>query len=266
MLLGKQIRLRRLLNRKSNKILAVTLDHPIARGVLPGIVDVSETLRAVMAGGPDAVTLHKGIAATCMPPYADDTALIIKCSSFSPYQYTYDTLVTEVDEAVRLGADAVAIGLIVGDTRQSEGLKMVGQFIRQADLASMPVVAHIYPRGDLIPKDEQATVENVQYAVRVGAELGVSFIKTTYTGSAESFRSVVEACPAMVIAAGGISAPDVRSYLQKTRDVMDSGAAGVAYGRFLWQYADPARLIQAIKGVIHDNLSVEVVMEQYDLQ
>ena len=41
MYLGKAIRLGRLFNRESGRLLAITLDHAIARGVLPGLVGES---------------------------------------------------------------------------------------------------------------------------------------------------------------------------------------------------------------------------------
>jgi len=259
--LGKQVRLNRLLNKESHKLLAITLDHAIARGVLPGLEDVAGGLQAVMQGKPDAVTLHKGIAEQCFSPYAGQVGLIIKCSSFSPFHKSFDALVTQVDEAVRIGADGAAIGLIVGDSRQPEALSVVGKFVREAELAGLPVIGHIYPRGDLISESERATVENVSYAARVGAELGIAIIKTTYTGSTESFARVVEACPALVVAAGGIDSRTVQEYLQKTRDVMDSGALGVAYGRFVWGYKDPPSLIRGLKAIIHEGRSVDEALE-----
>lgn len=62
MFLGKQVRLNRLTNAKSGKFVAITVDHAIARGVLPGIVNMKDTIAKVAAGKPDAMTMHKGIA------------------------------------------------------------------------------------------------------------------------------------------------------------------------------------------------------------
>jgi len=255
--LGKSIRMKRLLNRTSGKLLDITLDHAIARGVLPGMININETLAAVMQVGPDALTMHKGIAQKCFEPYAGQCGLIIKCSSFSPFHKTFDTWVTEIDEAVRLGADAVSMGVIIGDEHQPEALRSFGLFVRQAELAGLPIITHIYPRGNLIPPEERLTVENIRYAARVGAELGADIVKTEYTGSAESFHEVAVACPAMLVAAGGVDAKTDRDFLQKTKDVMDSGAAGVAYGRFVWQHPHPAKFMTALKMIIHEDAGTE---------
>ena len=76
MSLGKEVRLARLLDEKTGRLCAITLDHPITRGVLPGLENVREALSLVCAGRPDAVTLQKGIARSCFAPYAGKVALI----------------------------------------------------------------------------------------------------------------------------------------------------------------------------------------------
>ena len=249
--LGHQIRMNRLMGHRFNRLLDITVDHGIARGVLPGLEDIAGAIARMVAAKPDAITMHKGIAESCLMPYAGQIPLIIKCSSFSPFHPSYDTMITTVEEALRLGADAVSIGVIVGDPRQSEALTNLGAFVKEARLLGMPTVAHIYPRGSLIPESERASPEHVRYAARVAAEVGIDIIKTTYTGSAESFARVVEACPALVVAAGGVEAQDARTFLQKTHDVIEAGGAGLACGRFVWGHPDPVSLIRALKHIIH---------------
>jgi fructose-bisphosphate aldolase, class I len=258
--LGRQVRLNRIMSARPNRLLDITVDHAIARGVIPGLENIASLIARLIEGKPDAITMHKGIAESCFMPYAGQIPLIIKCSSYSPFHHSFDTPITSVEEAVRLGADGVSIGVIVGDSRQPEALTNLGTFVREARLMGMPTIAHIYPNGDLIPDDQRTSVENVQYAARVAAEVGIDIVKTLYTGSSESFARVVESCPALVVAAGGIEAEDARGFLQKARDVIDAGGAGFACGRFVWNYRDPLRLINALKHVIHHDGSVDRAM------
>jgi DhnA family fructose-bisphosphate aldolase class Ia len=251
--LGKEIRLSRLLNKKSGKLLAITVDHSIARGIQTGLIPIRKTLERIVEGTPDAVTMHKGIAEQCFGPHVGKVALIVKCSSFSPYQPGFDTWVTDVEEAVRLGADAASMGCIVGGPEQPEQLRQLGLMAKQAASFGMPLVAHIYPRGSLIEKKAQYEWKNVAYAVRAGAELGVDIIKTSYTGTPDTFAKVVEACPARVVVAGGEVGNSIEDYLKMTRDIMDVGAAGVTYGRFVWEYVHIPELIQTLKFIIHEN-------------
>lgn len=259
--LGKEIRLKRLLNEKSGKLLAITVDHSIARGIMNGLIPIQSTIDKIIAGGPDAITMHKGIAEKCFGKHAGKAALILKCSSFSPYQPEFDTWVTDVEEGVRLGADAVSMGCIVGGKDQPTQLRNLGLISKQAAAFGMPLVAHIYPRGEYVDKKDRYDWKNIAYAVRAGAELGVDIIKTSYTGSPDTFQKVVEACPAKVVVAGGEVGDKIEDYLQMTRDIMDVGGAGVTYGRFVWEYEHTTELIKALQLIIHDNGSVKEAME-----
>ncbi len=255
--LGKEIRLKRLMNKDSGRLLSVALDHGMARGVLPGLEDVAAALASVAAGKPDAVTLHKGIAERCFSRYAGEMALILKCTTFSPYHPAYDTWVAAVDEAIRLGADAISMGVIVGGDRQPEMLRHLGLLSRETELAGMPLVAHIYPRGEGIAENARYDLANVAYAARVAAELGVDIVKTWYTGTPESFQKVVVAArPARVVIAGGAKFDQVEDMLQVTWEALAAGVTGVTYGRNVWQHEQPARLIGALKAIIHGQAGV----------
>jgi len=259
--LGKKIRLERIRHRPSGKFFFVTVDHSIARGVFPGLVNMKETMKKIVAGRPDGITMHKGTAQDFFYPYAGQVSLILKASTFSPYQPTYDTWVAWVDEAVRLGADAISMGVLMGGNRQAEMLHDLGLMSREASLAGMPLIAHIYPKGEMIKAEDQYSVEALSYAVRAGAELGVDIIKTWYPGSPDAFAKVVEVAPGKVVAAGGPKTETEKQFLEMTRGIMDAGAMGVAYGRNVWDYRNPTSMIKALKAIIHANKGVDEAME-----
>jgi len=259
--IGKRIRLERIKHRPSGKFFFVTVDHSITRGVFAGLINMKDTMKKIVAGRPDGITMHKGIAQEFFYPYAGQVSLILKASSFSPYQPTYDTWVAWVDEAVRLGADAISMGVLVGGDRQAEMLHDLGLMSREASLAGMPLIAHIYPKGEMIKAEDQYSVEALSYAVRAGAELGVDIIKTWYPGSPEAFAKVVEVAPGKVVAAGGPKTETERQFLEMTRGVMEAGAIGVAYGRNVWDHPKPTLMIKALKAIIHANKGVDEAME-----
>lgn len=259
--LGKEVRLSRLLHPTSGRMLAITVDHSIARGIMDGLIPIADTLAKIVEGAPEAITMHKGIAEKCFHSHVGKAAFILKCSSFSPYQPEFDTWVTDVEEGVRLGADAVSMGCILGGPEQPTQLRQLGEISKQAASWGMPLVAHIYPRGSYVDKKDRYNWDNVAYAVRAGAELGVELIKTHYTGSPETFAKVVEACPARVVVAGGEIGSGIENYLRMTRDVIDAGAAGVTYGRFVWEYHHIPELIRTLGYIIHDGGSFDDSVE-----
>jgi class I fructose-bisphosphate aldolase/fructose-bisphosphate aldolase/2-amino-3,7-dideoxy-D-threo-hept-6-ulosonate synthase len=259
--LGKKVRLKRILNPKSGKLFIVTVDHPITRGMFPGLVKMEDTMEKLVQGGPDALLMHKGIAERFFYPYAGEIPLVIKASSFSPYHPTYDTWLTQVDEAIRLGADAISMGVILGGERQAEMLRNLGALSRDASLAGLVLMAHMYPKGELIKDEERYSVPNLSYCVRAGEELGVDVIKTWYSGDPETFRKVVEVAPGKVVAAGGPKMDNDEQLLQMTKGVMEAGALGVAYGRNIWDHHNVIGIIKALKAIIHENKSVQEALE-----
>jgi fructose-bisphosphate aldolase, class I len=262
MFVGKQVRLNRLLG-PSGRLLAIMLDHPITRGLMPGLEDIRTVMKKVVAGGPDAITMHKGIAEKVFAPYAGQTAMIMKASAYQvDYHPTYDTPVADVEEAVRMGADAISVGCIVGGPEQAQQLTFLGKVSKEAASMGMPLVAHIYPKGSMIKNQHDAKA--VTYAARVGAELGVDIIKTLWTGSAESFRQVVEGCPAIVALAGGDMGETLEDYLRMTREALDVGLGGATYGRFVWQHPHPTAVIKSLRALIHENASVTAALKVFD--
>jgi DhnA family fructose-bisphosphate aldolase class Ia len=255
--LGKTIHIQRMRNPASGRILTVALDHAPSYGVLAGLENLPLALQQVAEGEPNAVLLMPGTAARCFGPYAGRMALLVKCSTVSPYHPTEDVWVRSVEDVLRLGADAIAMALTVGSVAQPQLLRGLGQLVRDAEAVGLPVIAHAYPCGDLVPAEERYSLERVRYAARLAMEVGVDIVKTFYTGSTESFARVVEAAaPALVVAAGGPRLETEADALQMARDVVQAGAAGITYGRNIWQSSDTPRMIRALKHVVHQGGSV----------
>jgi len=254
--LGKGVRMNRLRNRESGRVLTIALDHAPSYGVLSGLEDITATLAEVAAGQPDAVLLMPGTAERCFGPYAGRIALIVKCSTLSPYHPERDVWVAQVDEAVRLGADAVAMALTVGSREQPALLEGLAALVRQARTTGMPVIVHAYPNGSLVPPDERYTSARVAYASRLAMEVGVDIVKTFYTGSAESFAEVVRAAsPALVVAAGGARCDTPLDALTMTHNVIQAGGAGVTFGRNVWQCGQTTAMVTALAAVVHRSAS-----------
>jgi DhnA family fructose-bisphosphate aldolase class Ia len=261
--LGKAVRINRLQNPASGRIFTVAIDHAPSYGVLSGLEDIQAVVDRVASAGPDAMVMMKGVAERCFRPYAGRVALMLKCSTLSPLHPERDVWVSSVEDALRLGADAVAMALTVGSPHQAQLLSNLAALVREAERVGLPVVVHAYPNGELVPPDERYSPARVGYAARLAMELGVDIVKTFYTGSAETFARVVEAAsPALVVAAGGPRLETDADVLRMAYDVVRAGAAGITFGRNVWQSGDVAGMVRALKHVIHDEGSVDEAMAQ----
>lgn len=259
--LGKQIRLERILNRNTRRTIIVPLDHGVTVGPLSGLVDMRQTLSRIAGGGANAVIMHKGLVRCGHRGSGPDIGLIIHLSAstfLSPFPNA-KTLVATVEEAIRLGADAVSVHVNLGDENERVMLEDLGRVSSTAAAWGIPVLAMMYARGPKIQNEFDSNV--VAHCARVGMELGADLVKVPYTGDMDSFQHVVEACCIPVVIAGGPKMNNVREVLQMVEDSLKAGASGLSIGRNIFQDEDPQGLLKVLHGIVHDGLSVDQGME-----
>lgn len=258
---GKTIRMNRIF-RQDGKSLMVAINHGLALGPTRGIEHMPRLMPQIMAESPDAFTIHKGVAVRTMDSFAGRAALVLKSTNMTRFFKPEETPVATVREALRLGADAVAIGLSLADPLEKEAITFAARMVEEAEKYGMPTVTHSYPCGNLLSDDERYSVENVGYATRVSYELGIDIIKTFWTGSRETFAKIVEyGAPAKVVISGGPKCGTLLECMEMTRQGMDAGAAGVTYGRNIWQHEHPAAVVRGLRAIIHDGASAREGLE-----
>lgn len=260
-IIGKRIRTERIINRNTGKTVIVPMDHGISVGPIAGIIDMKKTIQMISEGGANAIVEHKGLVEEGHRKGGSDIGLIIHLSastSLSMYPNA-KTLVCSVEEAIKLGADAVSIHVNLGNGQEKEMLHDFGKVVYEARTWGMPLLAMMYPRGEKI-KDEY-DVKVVKHAARVGNEMGADIVKVSYTGSVESFREVTEGCAVPVVIAGGPKMDSDREILEMVRGAMDAGGAGASIGRNIFQHRDPKAMVEAISSIVHDDYSVDKALK-----
>lgn len=264
-MLGKAVRMSRLVNPKSNKMMAITVDHAISRGIAPmtGLHSIQDTIDKIILGKPDAMTMTKGIAEHCMWQHAGKVSILLKASNYSPVAPTKDTIFGSVDEAIRMGADAISMGAMTLGDFQGEQFEAIGKFSEECMAKGMPLIGHVYPKGESVPVDQRASWENIAYCVRSACELGMDIVKTTYTGDPDSMAKALSCVPSSlrVVIQGGDACKTLDDYLVMTREAMDCGVGGVTMGRFVWDYKDVTALVIALRYIIHEGYSVKEAKE-----
>jgi len=261
MLLGKGVRLERIFNRNTKRTIIVPMDHGVTVGPIYGLVDFKGTVNRVADGGANAVVMHKGLPRCTHRGYGRDIGLILHLSAsttLSPFPNA-KTLVADVEDGLRLGADAVSIHVNLGDESEGRMLEDLGRVTSQAASWGVPVLAMMYGRGPKI--EDQYDPETIRHCARVGQELGADVIKVPYSGDIKSFSRVVEACCVPVVIAGGEKMESTRDILQMAHDSIQAGGAGLSVGRNIFQYKDPTKLVQALHGIVHEDWDVEQAME-----
>lgn len=254
---GKRIRLGRIL--KNDKAVIFAFDHGVEHGPSdfpPEHIDPRVILEKVVDAGIDAIMMLPGTARLTWDVWGNKTALIVKVTGKTNLRPKDERLLQSpfgfVDEAVALGADAVAATVYWGS--QYEDLMLQRWFtIREAaETYGLPCLQLAYPRGPSITN--RYDVEIVRYGARAAAESGADIIKTYYTGSPETFREVVKAASGVpVLMSGGQRREKEIDFLTDVWNVMRAGGKGVVVGRNIFQHKNPKGMIKAVKAIVHED-------------
>jgi len=255
-MIGKAIRLERIIDRNSHRTVIVPMDHGVTVGPIAGLVDMRTTIGKVVTGGANAILMHKGMVRAGHRGAGRDVGLIIHLSAgtaISPDPNAKE-LVCTVEEAVKLGADAVSIHVNIGAETDNEMLRHFGLVSERCLEWQMPLIAMVYTRGPKI--QDEYDVENAKLAARIGAELGADIVKVVYTGSTESFAQVVQGCPVPVVIAGGAKMGSDEEIFSMVTGALEAGAAGLSIGRNAFQHEHPDKMIQALSKMVHNGATV----------
>ncbi|MGH3801318.1 MAG: 2-amino-4,5-dihydroxy-6-one-heptanoic acid-7-phosphate synthase, partial [Pseudonocardiaceae bacterium] len=165
-------------------------------------------------------------------------------------------LIADVEETLRLGADAVSVHVNLGAEDEGQQIADLASVAEACDRWNMPLLAMMYPRGPKInnPRDPDL----VAHAVTLAADLGADIVKTMYTGSVQTMSEIARNSPVPLIVVGGPRNEDMGEVLTYVDQTLRAGAAGVAMGRNIFQAANPAAAARAVADLVHDTVGLDL--------
>lgn len=246
---GKNLRLSRLSRHGDGRFLFVPMDHSVSDGPIAPADRFAGLVRAVVSGGADALIVHKGRARLLDPAVLRQTSLIVHLSAGTAHALDTDhkTLVGGVEEAIRLGADAVSVHVNIGSPTEAGQLADLAAVAAAADAWGVPLLVMIYARGPRLAPPYDA--ELVAHLVNIAVDLGADIVKTAAPRTAGQMAEVVAHCPIPVIVAGG--ADDGTDVLPFAKDMVAAGCRGLAVGRRVFHHPAPAQLVRQLAAVVH---------------
>ena len=146
---GKRARLRRLLydyGPGSGTLLLLPIDQGIEHGPRdffpnPASKDPEYQFRLAVEAGYSAIACEIGLASKYYPSYAGQVPLILKVNGKSDVPSSDEPVSpcnADVEDAVRLGADAVGYTMYFGSPRQEEDLMQLRKVRQDCDRFGMP--------------------------------------------------------------------------------------------------------------------------------
>lgn len=245
--------IKKFINPQTGKIIILPMDHGVSDGPIKGLINMRETIKKAKEGGVDAIVVHKGVYKNLKKAIGNLPTFIHVSASTSMGEPLKKVLIATPLEVKNLGAQGVSIHLNIGNKYESEMLKDLGKISRECAETGLPLLAMMYPRNKVNEKIITFTdPERISHAARIAYELGADIVKVPYTGSAESFKKVVESVPIPVVIAGGAKGNE-EEMLNSIRDCLFIGAGGVSIGRNIFQADDMIEMIKKIKKLMFLN-------------
>jgi DhnA family fructose-bisphosphate aldolase class Ia len=243
---GKQIRLNRILRGGSRKALVVAFDHALFHGPIAGTIDPAKQVKAFADGGADAILLNRGLVGIAYQGLlnAQAPSLIMRLDWSSAWTALVSggalrsNVLVHPEEALQAGADAALTFLIIGtgDLEFEAGeIARNAELARECEKVGLPLIVETLARGKMV--DNPTSPEWIKRHTRFAVELGADVLKTEYTGDVETMKDVVEGTPAPLLVLGG-ARKSGDDGLDTVRGAVASGAAGVFFGRNVFQAPD----------------------------
>jgi DhnA family fructose-bisphosphate aldolase class Ia len=242
---GKAVRLHRIF-RADGRSVVVALDHGQFKHKAKGLDDIGGIIGKVIDGGTDGIILNPGPATQFASIYAGRAALILRLTGASTEHnpdFDYHRPIATVEQAVALGADAVLVMGFIGGAGEARSLELLARIAGDCRSYGMPLIAEMLP----VEPDRFYDTEWIRCAARVGYELGADCIKAYFT-NAPAYGTVVDNCPVPILIAGG---PKVDDPLAMVQDAISLGAAGVAFGRNVFEAANPTQEVEKLVSLVH---------------
>jgi DhnA family fructose-bisphosphate aldolase class Ia len=254
---------------KHKRNIIIPFDHGSYSGHAPGIEDTLRLTERIAKTKADGILITPGTLKKVARVVGDLGIMLRIDGGFTMFteQPTDYQSCSSVDHALKLGADAVIVFTFVGTPAEADSLRRLGATAAEADAWGMPLAAEILPPAllnnhfgtDIFGKKRKKSdvFRETAIVARIGAEAGADIIKTRYAGNIDKFREVVDTCGARVIVAGGpmLNGSD-QNILQLAHDCVQANAAGIIFGRNVWQHPRMEKLIAALSAIVHEDESV----------
>ena len=254
---GLENRLSRIIQPQDGRTVMLAVDHGYFLGPTSGLESIRESI-VPLAPYADTLMLTRGILRSDIPTSLD-TPVVLRVSggnSVLDDDLSNETIITDIDEVIRLNAAGMALSIFVGSAYQHQTIANLAKLVDLGERYGIPVIA-----VTAVGKEMVRDARYLALATRIAAEMGAHIVKTYYVE--DDFERITSTCSVPVVMAGGKKLPE-REALQMTYNAIARGASGVDMGRNIFQSDSPLGMIKAVNAVVHGNASVDDAYAVYE--
>ena len=252
---GTKVRMSRIFNPESGRTVMLAFDHGYFMGPTRGLERLDLTVPPLVPHV-DALMATRGALRSCIEP-DHGKAVVLRSSagcSILDDDLSFENRGVDIEDAIRMGADCMAIQVHIGAGGQVQTIKNLTDTVDAGNRFGIPTLGVV-----AVGKSMERTTRFFLLATRMIAELGAHIVKTYYC---EDFEKVTAACPVPIVVAGGKKIEE-KDALEMAWKAIDGGALGVDMGRNIFQAENPSAMSQAIGKVVHNNFSAAQAYEFY---
>jgi fructose-bisphosphate aldolase/2-amino-3,7-dideoxy-D-threo-hept-6-ulosonate synthase len=257
---GKSMRLKRVID-PAGVSLICALDHGMTSPTfLEPLADITTRTAEAVAGGANVIMMSKGMVRLAEPAFSPTTSLALLLSaSANPADAQPEVVqVAQVEEALRLGADAVVLFTALGGAAEPRMIRTLADVGREAASLGVPLIAEAeFPTTYALVEElkEQYGFEYLRRNVRLCAELGADIVKTNWPGDEELFGRLVDAAGGIPLVLAGGSRLQDRELLGRMERATAAGAIGCSVGRNIFMHRSPEAITRALSRVLRERWS-----------
>ena len=254
---GKSMRLKRVIDQAGVSVICA-LDHGMTSPqFLEPLADIATRTAEAVSGGANVIMMSKGMIRVAEPAFAPTTSLALLLSaSANPEQGEPEVVqIAEVEEAARLGADAVVLFTALGGHNEAGMVRILADVGRACETQGIPFIAEAEFPTTYASVDELKQRYGFEYLrrnVRLCGELGADIIKTNWPGDEASFRHLVESANGIPVVLAGGSRLEDEELLSRMESAMSAGAIGCSVGRNIFMHRSPEAITRALSRVIRE--------------
>jgi fructose-bisphosphate aldolase/2-amino-3,7-dideoxy-D-threo-hept-6-ulosonate synthase len=266
---GKALRLKRVID-PGGVSLICALDHGMTSPVfLDPLADIAARATETVAGGANVIMMSKGMIRLAEPSFSPTTSLALLLSaSGSPGGDRPEIVqVAQVEEALRLGADAVVLFTALGGDTEPGMIRILADVGRECEALGMPFIAEAEFPTTYASVEELSAAYGFEYLrrnVRLCAELGADIVKTNWPGDQESFARLVAAANGIPVVLAGGSRLEDPELLRRMEEAVAAGAIGCSVGRNIFMHRSPQAITSALSRVIRDRWPAAKALDELE--
>lgn len=271
----KQIKLNRIF--RDGLAVCIAVDHGFMSDPTENIRKIKTIIQQVTDGGVDGILISYGQALMLKDIFThkDSPALLLRVdwmnalrlgkantSNAIPCASLKHTMIISVQDAIKLGADAITVYYVIGydEKIEREQMNHCALLAEQCFRYGLPLVIEPMIIGGKVNGSYDA--EMLIDAARIAQELGADLLKIPYTGDMGTFKELCEGIDIPLLVLGGAKSKREEDGYEIIHEALQAGASGVVFGRKVTTSKNPKKFVENIVDLVHHKKPINEILHK----